>query len=375
MITMKGKYNTANIMIDSIDDSTKEQIQGFLNHPAFGNTYIAIMPDVHAGAGAVVGFTMKMNDYIIPNVIGVDIGCSVLSYKFKNNNISLEKLDEFIKSEIPSGFNINPNYKHISKDYGLYALATTVCDTIKIDAEKALRAIGSLGGGNHFIEAGVDSESNLWITVHSGSRNFGLKVAQYYQKLAKKNLEKYFIRDQYKNLEFLLTDSDDGRSYLFSLGVAQEFANQNRKEIMKRIIKFMDSEPIEIIESVHNYISGHDNIIRKGAVSARKGEKLVIPFNMRDGIAICVGKGNSKYNYSAPHGAGRILSRTQAKQQLSISEFEETMKGIYTTTANAETLDEAPMAYKDKDIIIENIKETVDIIEMIKPIYNFKAGE
>jgi RNA-splicing ligase RtcB len=371
---MKGKYNIANIMIDSIDEATKEQIQGFLNHPAFGNTYIAIMPDVHAGAGAVVGFTMKMNDYVIPNVIGVDIGCSILSYKFKNNNISLEKLDEFIKSEIPSGFNINSNYKHILNNRNFYLSVIGACEKINIDFEKALRAIGSLGGGNHFIEAGIDSESNLWITVHSGSRNFGLKVAQYYQKLAKQNLEKYFIRDQYKNLEFLLTDSDDGKSYLFSLGVAQEFANQNRKEIMKRIVKFLDSEPIEIIESVHNYI-GEDNIIRKGAVSARKGEKLVIPFNMRDGIAVCVGKGSAKYNYSAPHGAGRILSRTQAKNQLSLSEFEETMKGIYTTTANAETLDEAPMAYKDKDTIIDNIKETVDIIEMIKPIYNFKAGE
>lgn len=373
MITMKGKYNTANIMIDVIDDATKKQIQGFLNHPAFGNTYIAIMPDCHAGAGAVVGFTMKLNNYIIPNVIGVDIGCGMLAANFGTVNVNLQGLDDFIKKNIPSGFAINQNYKHVL--FKQIEEVRETCDRIDIDSEKALKAIGSLGGGNHFIEMGIDSQNNTWAVIHSGSRNFGLRVANYYQAKAKINLEKYFIMDQYKDLEFLLIESEEGKMYLKDLRVAQRFASENRKEMMSRISSFIGKEPVDIIESVHNFI-GDDDIIRKGATPARDGERVIIPFNMRDGLAICEGKGSSKYNYSSPHGAGRILSRKQAKNQLSVDEFTESMMiaGVFTTTANIETLDEAPRAYKDMNVIIDNIKESVSIIDMVKPIYNFKSG-
>jgi len=313
---------------------------------------------------------MKMNDYIIPNVIGVDIGCGMLSICFGNTKIDLKNFDNFIKENIPSGFNINQNSKHV--DFETSYLATKACEIIGIDSDKALKSIGSLGGGNHFIEAGYDSKNNLWVTIHSGSRNFGLKVANFYQNKAKENLEKYFIRDQYKSLEFLLVDSDEGKCYLRELKTAQMFASKNRKEMMKRIASFINSPYLDEIESVHNFI-GEDNIIRKGATPARDGERVIIPFNMRDGLAICEGHGNSKYNYSAPHGAGRILSRTQAKNNLSLNEFNNQMVGIFTTTANIETLDEAPNAYKDMNIILENIKETVSVIDTVKPIYNFKS--
>ncbi|MBP9022910.1 MAG: RtcB family protein [Spirochaetes bacterium] len=372
MITVKGTYNTANIMIDEIDESAKDQIQTFLNHPAFANTYIAIMPDVHAGKGAVIGFTMKTNGFIIPNVIGVDIGCGMLSAKFKMDSIDPTKLDSFIKTNIPSGFAINKNHNNVSKSQKNEII--NVCHRIKTDTDKALNAIGSLGGGNHFIEAGYDSKGNLWITIHSGSRNFGLKIAVHYQNKAKDSLRKHCNQD-YKDLEFMKEDSSECQDYLRDLFTAQRFAAANREEMLRRIISFIGKDPEEIIESVHNFI-GTDNIIRKGATPAHNGQKVIIPFNMRDGIAICEGKGSEKYNYSAPHGAGRILSRVQAKKQLSADVFRQQMinAGIYTSTASKETLDEAPGAYKDMNLILDNIKETVEIIEMIKPIYNFKAG-
>lgn len=372
MFVMKGKYNFAHIMIDSIDDSTKEQIQGFLNHPAFANTHIAIMPDCHAGMGAVVGFTMKMNDYIIPNIVGVDIGCGMLSRKFAIENIDLPKFDLFIKEHIPSGSSINNNLHVLPTQFSFDV--QEICKKIGVeDYKKALRAIGSLGGGNHFIEIGKDSENNYWITIHSGSRNFGLKVANYYQSIAKANLKKYFISNEYKDLEFLLTNEKDGQNYIRDLKITQKFASLNRMEMMNRITNYLGYDSSQEIESVHNFI-GDDNIIRKGATPARKNELVIIPFNMRDGLAICEGKESSIYNYSAPHGAGRILSRTQAKKELSVNEFQEQMEGIYTSTANINTIDEAPNAYKDKQTIIDNIKDTVDIIDFVKPVYNFKAG-
>lgn len=371
MITLKGKYNSANVMIDSIDSTTKEQIHSFLNHPAFTNTYIAVMPDCHAGKGAVVGLTMKLNEYVIPNIIGVDIGCGMLSAKYNIESIDREKLDLFIKQNIPSGFHINSNYD-VSKD--LKNEIVTTCKMIGIDSEKALRAIGSLGGGNHFIEAGFNPTGKLFITIHSGSRNFGKCVAEFYQKKAKAQNVKRQHKDSIKDLEYMSVHSDDATDYFYALTIAQKFASENRKTMMLRIHSFLNKDPEETIESVHNYI-GDDDIIRKGATSARKGETVIIPFNMRDGIALCKGKGSSKYNNSAPHGAGRILSRTQAKKQLLLSDFQTQMKNadIYTTTANKDTLDEAPDAYKDKEIILANISETVEIQEFIKPVYNFKS--
>jgi len=370
MITMKGKYNSANIMIDEIDESTKEQIQTFLNHPAFENTYIAIMPDCHTGSGSCIGFTMKMNDYIIPNIVGVDIGCGMLSRKFAIEKIDLPKFDNFIKKNIPSGFSVNSGFR----SNPFLEDIENVCMNIGIESLRVFLSIGSLGSGNHFVEIGKDSENNYWVTIHSGSRNFGLKVANYYQSIAKANLKKYFIGNEYKDLEFLLTNEKDGQDYIGDLKVAQKFASLNRHEMMNRITEYLkNSIPMQEIESVHNFI-GDDNIIRKGATPARENEYVIIPFNMRDGLAICKGKGNSKWNYSAPHGAGRALSRTKAKELLSIEIFEAQMRDIYTTTANLNTIDEAPDAYKNTQMIINSIKETVDIIDFVKPIYNFKAG-
>ncbi len=373
MITIKGKYNSANIMIDDIDPDTRDQIQTFLNHPAFANTYISIMPDCHVGIGAVIGLTMKMNDYIIPNVIGVDIGCGMLSSCFGNISFDPAVLDTFIRDKIPSGFNINKEFAKVDQHFEEKIL--DVCDRLKLDITRVFKSIGSLGGGNHFIEAGRDEDNNLWITIHSGSRNFGLRISNYYQNLARQELEKKSIKNVNKGLEFLIVNSKSGKGYIQDLNTAQAYAAINRKIMMKRIIKKLNIQPIEEIESVHNFIK--DGIIRKGATSALAGEKVIIPFNMKDGIAIGIGKGNALYNFSAPHGAGRILSRSKAKEILKLDKFKAEMKaaGIYSTSINKHTLDEAPGAYKSKDVILENISETVDVVKMIKPVYNFKSGK
>ena len=374
MITMHGKYNSANIMIDEIDSETRKQIQDFLNHPAFGSTYIAIMPDVHKGAGAVIGFTMKMNHHIIPNIIGVDIGCGMLMTKFDvpADKVDLKSLDEYIKTTIPSGFERN---KTAYSNAAFTATLRSICDNIDYPLDTALHSIGTLGGGNHFIEAGADSNGKFCVTLHSGSRNFGYRVATFYQNKAKEHLEKYFVKGIQKGLEYLPIDTDDAQDYLEALRVAQDFASINRATMMGRIEEFLKVPVLRTIESVHNFI-GDDCIIRKGATPARMNEDVIIPFNMRDGLALCRGKGSTKYNCSAPHGAGRILSRSQAKELIELNEYSKQMSdaGIYTTSVSKSTLDEAPDAYKSKDIILENIKETVDIVEFIKPIYNFKSG-
>jgi RNA-splicing ligase RtcB len=289
MITMKGKYNTANVMIDQIDDMTREQIQGFLNHPAFGNTYIAIMPDCHKGAGAVIGMTMKMNDHIIPNVIGVDIGCGMLSFKLSPRDVDLPALDKFIRDQIPSGFNVNSEVANILQSPNLVpeikaslrrAIQET-CDSIELDSHRVMLSLGSLGGGNHFQEFGYDSEGNIWGTIHSGSRNFGKKIAEFYQNKAKEGLKKYFLDGAYPDLEFLPIDSKDAKDYMKAMKAAQVFASYNRYEMARRLMLFFgETEPIEFIESVHNFIDFDGRVIRKGATPANLGQKVLIPFNM-----------------------------------------------------------------------------------------------
>ena len=366
MMTIKGEFNFANVMIDVLDDSTRSQIQNFVNNPSFKGTYIAIMPDCHAGAGSCIGFTMAMNDRIIPDVVGVDIGCGMLSRKFDVDNINLEAFDAFIKENIPSGFAINDKVWK-----GTPFFAETV-KKIGMDEGRAFRSIGTLGGGNHFIEAGFGSDGKIWVTIHTGSRNFGLQIAKYHGEKAKKLCSIY--GSDCRGIPFLVVDTKEGKDYISDQLVGVEYAKQNRIEIMKKIEKFI-GDPIDSIESIHNFISS-DGMIRKGATPAHEGERVIIPFNMRDGLALCVGKGNKKYNCSAPHGAGRILSRSKAKEQLDVDLFKEEMKqaGVYTTTADSSTLDESPDAYKDKNIILDNIKDTVIVVEMVKPIYNFKAG-
>ncbi len=383
MITLKGKYNSANIMIDELDQETISQIYSFLNHPAFAHTYIAIMPDCHAGAGAVIGFTAKMNEYVIPNVVGVDIGCGVLAYPLNVESIDFKALDNYIKKNVPSGFNIRSTDEKMvtgkkPKDYfgkvdqNIFDLAGHTGQ----DISKVTGSIGTLGGGNHFIEVDQTDEGQYWLLIHSGSRNFGLRVANHYQGKAKELLKTMFIgADAYKNLEYLPVGFG-AEDYLEAMQIAQLYAKMNRGVMAEVILKFFNQSAYDpnAIETVHNYINFDDKIVRKGAVSAHLGERLVIPFNMRDGVAICTGKGNSKWNESAPHGAGRILSRRKAKETLSMDEFKAEMEGIYTTTATPDTIDESPMAYKDKEVIVEAIAETVDIDFMMKPVYNFKAG-
>jgi RNA-splicing ligase RtcB len=345
MITYKGKYNSANVMLDEVEETTEQQIRGFLNHPAFAHTYIAIMPDCHAGAGAVIGYTAKMNDYVIPNVIGVDIGCSILACKMGtlegkmiwSSSPSLGKgLDDFIKKRIPSGFARRrepPVSKYDDKVIEIIQLA----NKLELDVYDVLCQLGTLGGGNHFIEVNRDPEDNYWLVIHSGSRNFGLKIATYYQDKAKELMKKMFIeKEEYKNLEFLPLDMG-GSEYIEAMKIAQGFASSNRKLMAKMILEgvfSLDMEKVEQIESVHNYINFEDNIVRKGAIQALEGQRVVIPLNMRDGSLIGTGKGNPKWNFSAPHGAGRVLSRKKAKETLTMEEYQNEMSGIYTSCIN-----------------------------------------
>jgi len=385
MFTIKGKYNSANIMLPNgtLDETTTKQIYGFLNNPAFGNTYIAVMPDCHFGAGACIGYTQKMNGYIIPNIVGVDLGCGVLSINLGEQKIDLKKLDNYIRENIPYGFNVNAKAYHDSgysikiKMGELKDNIKRISDKIESDGNRNVLALGSLGGGNHFEELGKDEKGNTWLTVHTGSRKFGLDIAGYHQNIAKKNMKEMFIGDAHRGLEFL-TEKTGANDYMEDMKVAQLFADTNRMIIAKKIIVDylkLDLTKLDKINTVHNYINFEDNIIRKGAISAHKDERLVIPFNMEDGLIIGVGKGNSKWNYSAPHGAGRVLSRTKAKKELNLKDMEDGMKraGVYTTSLSAKTLDEAKGAYKNKALILTEICETVDVTHYVKPIYNFKS--
>lgn len=380
MITLKGKYNEAIVLIDENDAETISQIYSFLNHPAFAHTYIAIMPDCHAGAGAVIGFTAKLNDYIIPNVVGVDIGCGIDGYILEGvDNINFEKLDTFIRKNIPSGF--SSQAKVLNRNWEKFESYRTWVSDIQLTAEATGQSFDyvhlqfqTLGGGNHFIEI-VRNDSSYWLVVHTGSRNFGLKVATYHQNKAKELMRKMFVgADAYKTLEYLPMDMG-GSIYIDDMVIAQHYASINRELIASKIVNdFFGIKVGETIKSTHNYISMDDNIIRKGATSAYEGQKILIPLNMRDGILFCTGKGNKKWNYSAPHGAGRILSRRKAKETLDIKEFEETMKGVWSSCISQDTLDESPMAYKNGNVIAELIDETASIDFTAKPVYNFKAS-
>lgn len=374
MYTLQGKYNKANIMLpegELADEESTKQIYSILNHPAFKGMYIVFMPDLHAGAGCTIGFTATLNDYLIPNIVGVDIGCGVLSLKLIQPTISMGLLDKCIRDNIPSGFAVNNKIKKEGVPVWLFEEIERISDKIGSDKARNLRAMGTLGGGNHFIELGVDENNDYWLTIHSGSRKFGLDIANYHQKRAKKHLENNFVKGIPKGLEFLYKDLE----YLKDMQTAQVFAEYNRQVMAFEILKFFGLKYSDRVESVHNYICTVDQIIRKGAVSAYKGQKVVIPFNMQDGLIIGVGKGSSKWNNSAPHGAGRVLSRKKAKETLDLEKAKKEMEDshIWTTSLNASTLDEVKDAYKNKDMIIEAIEETVEITNFVKPIYNFKA--
>lgn len=387
MIIIKGKHNVAQVMLNDenyLDQETRSQIQNMVNHPAFGDSTIRIMPDCHAGKGSVIGFTMTCNNYVIPNVVGVDIGCGVTATTFSTmgRTINLAALDEYIKKNIPSGFSVRNTpdgeavmalRKGLGKDK-----FEAVSKRVGSDLDRDMCSLGTLGGGNHFIELGMKDDEYV-LTVHSGSRNFGMKVATFWQNCAKEYMKAIFHGDTYKDLEFLIRDEISGKSYVLDSLFATYYASINRTTIIRSIMKGIE-EMIDVpvdravqLSSIHNYV-GDDDIIRKGAIAAREGVKVIIPLNMRDGSIIAVGKGNKEWNYSAPHGAGRVMSRAMAKEYLKLDEYKESMEGIYSSCINLATIDECPYVYKDKDLILSLIPQTLDIISIVKPIYNFKAG-
>ena len=395
-----GKYNTAKVFTNVIENEAVEQIKILCNQEFITGSKIRIMPDVHSGAGCTIGTTMTITDKVIPNLVGVDIGCGMETVMIADKEIDLEKLDKLIYEKIPSGHNIRKTPHELINEIDLNQLRCT--GHVKMD--RAIRSIGTLGGGNHFIEAGKDEVGNIYITVHSGSRHLGLEVANYYQKMGYKALNKVSDIDIDKTIEQLkcegrekeinkiikeikkqiITDIPPALAYvseelfddyIYDMKLIQRFAVLNRKAMMDEIIKGLGTEVIEEFTTIHNYIDTDMMILRKGAVSAKKGEKLLIPINMRDGSLICIGKGNEDWNYSAPHGAGRLMSRTKAKKTFELKNFKKEMEGIYTTSVSKDTLYECPMEYKAMEDIIKNIGDTVDIIKRIIPIYNFKAGE
>ena len=421
------------IFTDNIEQEAVNQINLLLEQEPFKNCKIRIMPDVHAGAGCVIGFTGNLGDKVIPNIVGVDIGCGMLCVELGKIEIDLEKLDKIIRKYVPSGMNV-----HEEQRYKFMELEQLYCYKLLKNKENWLeKSVGTLGGGNHFIEIDIDEDNNKYLVIHTGSRNLGKQVAELYQNEAihqcsyeiemqvEKNMMINILKSQGREKEIQttlneITEKYKGKTklpkdlcylegelrdaYLHDMKICQEFARDNRLCIAKQILcnyfelpyyqgyksvrlreipttinSFITQDMIEkdfwYFETIHNYISFGDNIVRKGAISAKKGEKVLIPMNMRDGCIIGIGKGNEDWNQSAPHGAGRIMSRMKAKSTFNLDEFKESMNGIYTTSISEDTIDEAPMVYKPMQEIIDCIGETVEIIKIIKPIYNFKASE
>ncbi len=365
MFEVRGKYNTAKIFTDTADQDSIAQVISLLNQPFAAGSRIRMMPDIHAGKGCTIGTTMTITDKIVPNLVGVDIGCGMETAILKERHIELQKLDKVIREHVPAGFAKRDKKHRFRQNTNLEKLRCLK----HINLPVAEASLGTLGGGNHFIEADKDAEGNIYLVVHSGSRHLGLETANYYQKLAWETMDEQKIP---KDLAYLSSSLLD--DYIHDMRIVQEFALWNRKAILDEIIKGMHLHIEESFSTIHNYIDTEHMILRKGSVSAQQGEKLIIPINMRDGCLICVGKGNPDWNYSAPHGAGRLMSRSEAKESFTVSEFKKQMQGIYTTSVGQGTLDECPMAYKTMDEIVQHIDATAEIISIIKPVYNFKAG-
>lgn len=400
MIEIKGNCITAKVFTETIEDVAIAQIKQLCDMGYTEGSKIRIMPDVHAGAGCTIGTTMTITDKVVPNLVGVDIGCGMETMRIENKHIELEKLDKLIYAKIPSGMNIRETPHKYNEEIELTDLRCYQ----EIHEHRAIHSIGTLGGGNHFIEADKDEEGNIYIVIHSGSRYLGNEVAKLYQEMGFKRLNgndkraldnliteykaagrekeiqsaiKELKKQVLTNIPFSLAyvSEDLFEDYIHDMQIVQHFATLNRKAMADEIIRGMKLNVAEQFTTIHNYIDTENMILRKGAVSAELGEKLLIPINMRDGSLICLGKGNEDWNCSAPHGAGRLMSRTQAKSTFTVSEFKKQMKDIYTTSVNKETLDECPMAYKDMTEIVKNIAPTADIMKIIKPIYNYKASE
>lgn len=392
------------IFTENIEPEALNQIYTLIKQPAFEDCKVRIMPDVHAGAGCVIGFTADLGDKVIPNIVGVDIGCGMLTVELGKIDIDFEELDKAIRKRVPSGKNV-----HDGRVVRFDELQDLYCYRELKDTKRLERSIGTLGGGNHFIEIDTDTEGNKYLIIHSGSRNLGKQVAEHYQKLAieimqgkdklfemqekliadykaqgkKKEIEKA-IKELHRKFnpnplgipkELCYLTGKYREWYLHDMQICQKFAVKNREEIARAILNEMGLRSVSSFETIHNYIEFGSNMVRKGAISAKENEMLLIPINMRDGCIIGIGKGNEDWNCSAPHGAGRIMSRSKAKEMVPLDEFRQSMEGIYTTSVNQSTIDESPMVYKPIDEIVKNIEDTVEIVKIIKPIYNFKAGE
>lgn len=400
MITIQGLYNTAVCYTPELEEAARSQIQAVCDRPEFAGCKIRIMPDVHAGKGCTIGTTMTIQDKIVPGMVGVDIGCGMETVELLEREIDFEKLDLLIRGEIPCGREVREDFHALNAEIDLTELRCAG----QVNLNRAMRSIGSLGGGNHFIEVDRAGDGRLFLVVHSGSRHLGTEVAGYYQDEGRRALwggAGYQIREAIARLkaegrcreiqktisalkkEHTLSLPKDlayveGRlfeDYIHDMKLTQRFAMLNRKAIVDIILSGMGLTAAETFTTIHNYIDTDAMILRKGAVSARAGEKLLIPINMRDGSLICVGKGNGDWNCSAPHGAGRLMSRRAAFQGLSMEAFRKEMEGVYTTCVLPETLDESPMAYKSMDEIVAQIGPAAEIAERIRPVYNFKAAD
>ena len=399
MIEIKGKVNTALCFAKVIEDEAIEQIRRMCDYEFTEGSQIRIMPDVHAGKGCTIGTTMTVKDKAVPNIVGVDIGCGMYTVNLGQVEIDMEQMDAAAHF-IPSGMNVWEGRKE------RFDLLNLRCYRGLKDAKRLERSLGTLGGGNHFIEIDQASDRTKYLVIHSGSRNLGKQVAEFYQRLAidlNKGKEEYFakrdaliaeykaagrrgeIQDALKALKWESREATIPEDlcfvygqyledYLHDVEICQRFARRSRELMAEIILQRLGLEAADAFHTIHNYIDTDEMILRKGAIAAHEGEKVLIPINMRDGSVLAVGKGNPDWNFSAPHGAGRIMSRTAAKQNLDLDEYRREMEGIYTTSVNEATLDEAPMAYKSLSDIIDVIGESVDIIEVLKPIYNFKAN-
>lgn len=395
MLEIQGKYNTAKVFTDNIDAAAYSQILNMMCQCWARDVKVAIMPDVHAGKDCTVGTTMTIKDKVVPNLVGVDIGCGMLVAKLKDKFIEFGKLDKVIKEKIPSGKEHRTNRHRFGNEFD-EKFEELIADVKR----EELLSIGSLGGGNHFIEVDKDDEGAFYVVIHSGSRHLGVAVCEYWQNRAIKECSdltalrgveitkfkaqgktdaeiKELMKDYDhfsvpKNLSYLRGESMEG--YLHDMAIVQQFAVMNRAAMLDVIVKEMGFKVVEKFETIHNYIDLKNMILRKGSISAQEGERVIIPMNMRDGSLICVGKGNPDWNYSAPHGAGRLMTRADAKNSISMKDYEEAMKGIFTSCVSSATIDESPMAYKPMEEIIANVQDTVSIETIIKPVYNFKAA-
>ena len=402
VLEIKGKVNTAICYARVVEDEAIEQIRRMCDYAMTEGSKIRIMPDVHAGKGCTIGTTMTIIDKAVPNVVGVDIGCGMYTVNLGKSDVDFAKVDEAAHF-IPSGMNV---WEGRQEHFDLTGLA---CYRELKEAKRLERSLGTLGGGNHFIEIDEAADGTRYLVIHSGSRNLGKQVAEFYQKLAI-NLDRGYDGYLQKRDEIIRTYKEMGRKneiqgalkqlhwqvyestpsmpedlcylsgryledYLHDVTICQAFAKRSREKMAEILLERTGMTVGESFHTIHNYIDTEEMILRKGAIAAHSGEKVLIPINMRDGSILAVGKGNPEWNSSAPHGAGRIMSRATAKNTLSLDEYRKTMEGVYTTSINENTLDEAPMAYKSLDDIIDVIRESVDVIDVMKPIYNFKASE